>query len=159
MMYNGFVYLAKSDTGHYKIGRSKNPYKRVQHFDTIMPVKVEIIHYFPCDNPVDAEKRLHLYASHHGTRVAGEWFEIDDYSVSAILQIRFFVNGEFDWPVNHYPEGGGVLYPCCDRTIERAVKENWKLFLDDGFYEVGGEQIDFLSRHNELLEINGDVEQ
>lgn len=78
----GYVYLAKSDTGHYKIGRSKNPWGRIKHFDTIMPVKVEIIHLIWCDNMIDCEKRLH--AIFRGNRGNGEWFNLSDEDVDWI---------------------------------------------------------------------------
>lgn len=32
--YDGWVYLAKSDTGHFKVGRSVEPADRISHFDT-----------------------------------------------------------------------------------------------------------------------------
>ena len=90
MLYNGFVYLAKSDTGHYKIGRSQNPYGRIKHFDTIMPVKVKIVHYFPCDDPALGERALHYVVKE--SRITGEWFDLSDGDVESVCRITHLID-------------------------------------------------------------------
>lgn len=89
-MYNGFVYLAKSDTGQYKIGRSKNPYGRIKHFDTSMPVGVELIHYIPCDDPVHMEGALHKRYKEH--RTSGEWFNLPKDVLDFLCKVTHSLN-------------------------------------------------------------------
>lgn len=88
----GFVYLAKA-AGKYKIGRSKKPKDRIQHFDTQMPIDVEEIHRFRADDYKFAEETLHNYASNH--RVEGEWFELSDEVVAIIQDIAEYRDGTF----------------------------------------------------------------
>lgn len=144
MMYNGFVYLAKSDTGHYKIGWAKNPYQRIKHFDTIMPVNVEIVHYFPCDNPREAESRMHRWAEFHGQRVTGEWFDLSEEAARHFGYIRFYLNGEFNQPTGIMPRDGEdtFIYSCCDEVVIQAVKENWAYYIDNDHYRIKGEWVD-----------------
>lgn len=89
----GHVYLAYSDTGHHKIGISKEPEGRIKVFDTQMPVSVSIVHSFPADNARKAEEKLHTRFSdkHHN----GEWFLLDDSDVNYIRSIRVYENGKF----------------------------------------------------------------
>jgi len=89
----GFVYLAECSTGHFKIGKSVNPAKRVRHFDTQMPVDTWLRHSFPATPYAEAEKRLHERFDAH--RVDGEWFELSDESVSHIESIERFEEGRF----------------------------------------------------------------
>lgn len=97
-MFDGDVYLAKSETGHYKIGISKDPYARVKHFDTIMPIDVDIVHSFPSDNCREAERLLHeQYAAY---RHKGEWFNLPDYAIRHIKEITTYFEGEFCWPMD-----------------------------------------------------------
>ena len=92
-MFDGEVYLAKADTGHYKIGVSKTPGKRIKHFRTIMPVDVEIVHRFASDNCREAERLLHeQFAS---LRHRGEWFNLQEHDVQHIVGISTYFEGEF----------------------------------------------------------------
>lgn len=151
MMYNGFVYLAKSDTGHYKIGRSKNPYGRIKHFDTIMPVNVKIVHYFPCDNPRQAEAEMHQIADRHAERVAGEWFSLSQFIVSIFCTIRFFINGEFNQPVFAAPIGKASVYPCCKDVLDEAIRTVVAYELDDQWIRVKGEPFDIDKELKDLM--------
>lgn len=90
----GFVYLARAETGHHKIGVSKKPKKRIKAFDTKMPIKVEMIHSFPCDDAYEAEKMLHeLFREKHHD---GEWFNLTFVDVDSITEIIRFENGTFE---------------------------------------------------------------
>jgi hypothetical protein len=82
----GFVYLFKCN-GHYKIGRSKDPSKRMQTMaQAIMPFKITRIHTIPCKDAVVAERELHLrYAT---KRVKGEWFNLSIADVRTIKAIQ-----------------------------------------------------------------------
>ncbi len=123
MMYDGWVYIAKSATGHYKIGRSKTPVERVKHFDTIMPVEVKVIAMIPCDDYVAAEKELHWQYGEHGKlRFKGEWFDIPDRLAERFPSILCYVNGEFIEIMNYGSNKG--VYPvansCCIGYMEKV---------------------------------------
>lgn len=115
MIFDGDVYLAQAETGHYKIGISRNPDRRIKHFDTIMPVRVFLIHNFPCDNCRKAEEELHQrYANQ---RTAGEWFLLDDYDIEQLLGITAYFEGHFHWEMN---EGDRAIF-----ELERTGQICW----------------------------------
>ena len=89
----GYVYLAYCNTNHYKIGVSVHPNSRIKHFDTIMPVSVNIETSFPCDNPREAEAALHEHFA--DTRFKGEWFSLDHSAYLLIHRIKRYQNGKF----------------------------------------------------------------
>ena len=89
----GHVYLAKADTGHYKIGLSKRPEKRIKHFDTQMPVDVVMVYSFPATDCYAAEKALH--EEYADVRVNGEWFDLDLPAVQHIQSIKRWEDGQF----------------------------------------------------------------
>ena len=88
---DGFVYLAYSDTGHYKIGRSYDPVNRIKVFKTKMPVKVQLIHVIPCDNVIAAESDLHQW--YHNRRYEGEWFSLTKEDVNVICNLAGYASG------------------------------------------------------------------
>ena len=90
---SGFVYLAATEHGDYKIGRSQNPDDRISHFDTKMPIDVRRVHIFPADNADEAESILHEWCDDH--RVKGEWFDLSDRHVDVIKSIAEYENGDF----------------------------------------------------------------
>lgn len=93
---DGYVYLAiikKLDK--YKIGRSKTPQKRIKHFDTKMPVKVDQVSTIRADNDRVAENILHEACESEGWRVNGEWFELPEEVVSAFCDAKSFFRGKF----------------------------------------------------------------
>jgi len=90
---DGWVYVAYSTTGHYKVGRSVDPSSRVDHFDTQMPVEVEILYQIPCDDYKSAERRLHELLS--DCRVKGEWFDLPIATIKVLGDIIRYVDGEF----------------------------------------------------------------
>lgn len=110
-MYDGWVYIAKSDTGHYKIGRSKTPVERVKHFDTIMPVEVAVVSMIPCDDTKAAEKRLHKMYDRY--REKGEWFIIPDKYLGSLLNFICYLNGEFIERHGESKLGPGYVNSCC----------------------------------------------
>jgi len=92
---DGFVYLARADTGHFKVGRSVDPDERIKHFDTQMPINVSEWQFFRADDYVKAEKQLHQICDEHAEHVKGEWWDMPDYLVWWIKDIVFFEAGEF----------------------------------------------------------------
>ena len=91
----GYVYLAKSDTGHFKIGKSINPDKRIKHFDTQMPVSVVQVTTLWADNYDKAERVLHEACEARGWREKGEWFSLPSDVVEAFCDTTQFWRGEF----------------------------------------------------------------
>lgn len=59
----GYVYLAKAESGQYKIGVSKDPKKRVDGLKTQSPSQVTLTHCFFADDMRMAEKQLHAMFS------------------------------------------------------------------------------------------------
>jgi hypothetical protein len=92
---DGYVYLARADTGHFKVGRSVDPEERIQHFDTQMPVEVSEWHFFRADDYVQAENALHELCDEHAEHVKGEWWDMPDYVVWWIKDIAYYESGEF----------------------------------------------------------------
>lgn len=124
MMYDGWVYIAKSDTGHYKIGRSKTPVERVKHFDTIMPIDVKVIAMIPCDDYVAAEKLLHWqYGEYKNFRVKGEWFLIPDEFAERFESIICFLDGDFIEKMNYGGNKGidPIANSCCVGYMEKMI--------------------------------------
>jgi Meiotically Up-regulated Gene 113 (MUG113) protein len=91
----GYIYIIKADTGHYKIGRSNNVPKRMSLFAVKLPFDFEIIHTFPCDDAIEAERGLHEAGKMHGHHVKGEWFNFPDSYLYPIKQIGRFEGGQY----------------------------------------------------------------
>lgn len=76
------IYLIKSlNEGVYKIGVSKNPWKRLQEVQTGNPSPIEILYLYETENAYKIETALHNRYSHFNTH--GEWFELsikEDFS-------------------------------------------------------------------------------
>jgi hypothetical protein len=92
---DGYVYLAHADTGHFKVGRSIEPEKRIKHFDTQMPVDVSEWHFFRADDYKEAEDKLHDVCDEHGEHEKGEWWDLPEYLVWWIKSIAAYKDGNF----------------------------------------------------------------
>ncbi len=82
---SGYIYLIKSTSGHYKIGQSKNPRRRLielQKGATIGPFELDLICYFAVNDMDEAENYLH--AVYHDSRINGEWFLLNNEQVEQI---------------------------------------------------------------------------
>jgi hypothetical protein len=78
----GYVYLIKSPTGAFKIGRTKNPADRLKTFSVKLPFEVEYVCLIPTSDMHGLEADLHgRFTSKH---VNGEWFALDATDVDAI---------------------------------------------------------------------------
>jgi hypothetical protein len=81
----GFVYLFKAN-GLYKIGRSKDPEKRMRKMaSAIMPFQIEKVHSIGCKDAHASEREFHKRFA--PKRRMGEWFELTDEDVQAIMSI------------------------------------------------------------------------
>lgn len=92
-IFDGDIYIARSDTGHYKIGISKTPTERIRYFDTIMPVEVELVYRFPSDNCRRGEKIMHQVLAEYHHR--GEWFNLPQREIDLIMGITTYFEGVF----------------------------------------------------------------
>lgn len=70
----GYVYLLKSPTGAYKVGRTKNPDNRLATFGVKLPFEVEYICVIETDDMYALERELH--DRFEELRINGEWFAL-----------------------------------------------------------------------------------
>lgn len=82
---NGHVYLLKSPTGTYKIGRTKDPSKRLHTFSVKLPFEVEFVCVIAAEDMIALETELHRKFKHK--RVGGEWFALSEDDVAFISQL------------------------------------------------------------------------
>lgn len=82
----GFVYLLKSTSGFWKIGKTKNPDNRLKTFGVKLPFEVEYEHLIPCEDHNAAEYSLHQ--RFEANRVNGEWFDLSPDDVAYIKTIQ-----------------------------------------------------------------------
>jgi hypothetical protein len=82
----GYVYLVRSPTGYYKIGRTKNPKDRIQTFKVKLPFEVEYEALIPTKDMYSLEKELHDQFAHK--RGEGEWFELNQENVAYIKSLE-----------------------------------------------------------------------
>lgn len=70
------LYIIQSDvTGAFKIGRSKDPVKRLKQLQTGSPYKLKLICVL--HEQGKKEKDLHKRLNESGRRCKGEWFDFD----------------------------------------------------------------------------------
>lgn len=81
----GYVYLIQSPTGHYKIGHTSNPDKRIKTFESKLPFEIEFIHLICTEDRFALEKELHRKFAQQ--RVRGEWFKLTSADVDYIKSL------------------------------------------------------------------------
>lgn len=82
----GYVYLLKSVTGFWKIGRTVNPKDRLKTFGVKLPFEVEYEHLIPCRDHIELERSLHKQFA--DKRVNGEWFDLSPEDIAVIKSIH-----------------------------------------------------------------------
>ena len=82
----GYVYLLRSSSGLFKIGRTNAPEARLHRFEVALPFEVEFEHLIPCLDYVSAEFALHARYAHRRGR--GEWFALAPEEVAEIKAIK-----------------------------------------------------------------------
>jgi hypothetical protein len=81
----GFVYLVRAESGHYKIGRTRDPQNRIKTFSVQLPFRVEFEHVIKSDDMCALEEQLHeRYAN---KRLDGEWFNLSADDVDYIKSL------------------------------------------------------------------------
>lgn len=81
----GYVYLLKSPTGFWKIGKTVDPKNRIATFSVKLPFEVSYAHLIPCYDHHKLEAELHIVFSH--LRVEGEWFKLSSTDVQWITSL------------------------------------------------------------------------
>ena len=81
----GFVYVLKSESGTYKIGRTKNPDDRLRTFSVKLPFAVEYEALIYSSDMIALERDLHLRFA--DKRVNGEWFTLNEQDMDEIRLI------------------------------------------------------------------------
>jgi hypothetical protein len=78
----GYVYVLKSVTGNFKIGRAKDPANRLRTFEVKLPFEVEYECVIQTVDMVELERSLHQrFKDQH---VNGEWFSLSPADVDYI---------------------------------------------------------------------------
>ncbi len=87
----GNIYLIRANDGRHKIGRTQNMGSRLRDFRSL--IEFELLHTFPADDHVRAERLLHRQFSEK--KIKGEWFDLSDSDVVLICRLSKFEEGEF----------------------------------------------------------------
>jgi hypothetical protein len=82
---SGYLYLLRSTTGYFKIGRTTDPTNRIKTFEVKLPFEVAYEHVFPTDDMFGMEKALHSRFAEK--RVNGEWFALAPDDVEYIKSL------------------------------------------------------------------------
>lgn len=78
------IYLIRrTDKNAYKIGKSKNPKKRIKQLQTANDSILELLYEFSSNYPDKLERFLHLHF--HIKKMEGEWFELSNEQVLNFL--------------------------------------------------------------------------
>jgi hypothetical protein len=80
----GAVYVLRADNGLVKIGCSRDVVSRVRALQTMSPVPIQLVHVFEHDQYRALESALHR--QYHHRRRQGEWFELDDDELRALIE-------------------------------------------------------------------------
>lgn len=82
-----YVYVIQdvTNTRYFKIGRTNNPARRLNHFDVILPVDIHVVAVLPCDNMVTLETWLHRRFA--DKRQRGEWFALSNDDVRWLIDL------------------------------------------------------------------------
>lgn len=78
----GYVYILRSVSGHYKIGRTIDPNDRIKTFTIKLPFEVEYELVVKHEDHVWLEKELHQRFQH--CRGNGEWFNLSPEDIEAL---------------------------------------------------------------------------
>jgi predicted GIY-YIG superfamily endonuclease len=97
---SGYVYLVKSVTGHWKIGRTNNPDTRINQFEVRLPIEIELDHLILCYDMFAMERAMHIRFQHKRIRRT-EWFHLTAYDIAYIK--HFATQLEYDAHRHYIP--------------------------------------------------------
>lgn len=81
----GYVYILKSPTGAYKIGRTSDPDNRLKTFEVRLPFEVEYEHLIKTDDMYELESVLHTCFK--DVCINREWFRLTETEVQLLKGI------------------------------------------------------------------------
>lgn len=83
------VYIIKGEGDTYKVGRSKNPNKRLKQLQTANSIPLKIVTTFETEDDTQLEREIHKMLSSHipGRQqpLSGEWFELSSTWLKTII--------------------------------------------------------------------------
>ena len=88
----GYIYLLRSEDGHYKIGKSRTPEAGIRSVGLILPFEIEALHV-TYSHDHDRAERDHdraerdLHERFTDVRVRGEWFRLSDADVAGVQSL------------------------------------------------------------------------
>lgn len=80
----GFIYFVKSETNHFKIGKTTNLKSRMKTLQGASPYKLKLFCSFSADYKSKSEETLHSIFKEF--RVTGEWFNITEKMIIDLLK-------------------------------------------------------------------------
>lgn len=109
----GYVYLLKSPTAFWKIGKTKNPVDRRKTFSVKLPFEVHYAHLIYCHDMNKLEKEMHIIFKKKW--VDGEWFSLNEDDVRWIKQFSTQIDFDKEMQNSDYAEkyilkGSDVFY-------------------------------------------------
>lgn len=79
-----YIYIIHSTSGHYKIGRSSDPQRRLSQLKaTEGPFEYSLVNVLETNDANEAEKEFH--AKFASKRVRGEWFSVTAEDLGLLL--------------------------------------------------------------------------
>ncbi len=90
----GYVYVLQSETGHYKIGRARDPISRQKTFGVKLPFRVNYEIVIEADNYVELERDLHDRFAY--CRLDGEWFNLTEGDIADLRREFKDVSEQFN---------------------------------------------------------------
>lgn len=95
----GYIYILEADTGHYKIGCTKNLTKRLTFFGVKLPFNVTLYNAVKVDDMYRFESWIHRYWEEN--RVNGEWFRLSaiDLDVLSGFETQADIEEFYSWIV------------------------------------------------------------
>ena len=110
-----YVYLIRSDTGKYKIGRSRNTERRYKELLAASPEPLDLLYEawfgpeFAKKVEIDLHHKYEYYNLHH------EWFEMPARAEDALLQDLYILE-----------EAARLISIAIETTVEDSMREPWE---------------------------------
>ena len=82
----GHVYLIYSESGHYKIGKTRLWNNRLSQLTLLLPFKIHLVHLIAARDVTCAERIIH--ERYKDRRTIGEWFKLSEDDVNEICSIE-----------------------------------------------------------------------
>lgn len=137
MSREGFVYLAKSDHGLWKIGFSRDAEKRIAQLDGA-PYSVTLAHKIASVKATWLERILH--ERFVACRVRGEWFRLDDAGAALIMSVSR-CDGIRDLPSALIPERILAVRPARSQRRAKVVAMTGTEYASPVSRETFGQRI------------------